>query len=375
MGPPALTSAIPSRAIQGSTQEGITVACYPDEIPGFVEQELVRLYGCIFSSLQHFRIYGGTERIGTYVARQGDRVVSVLLFRIEHRKARVLNEFIRLGEQEIIRFTETIFAAFPSVRSVSFNAIELKPLRLPFPAQRFNCSEDIALALPGTADDYLARLGKATRKNIKHHLSRLRRHFPSLRFDVYSGADAGANEVHAIIALNRLRMAEKQKTSYLDEWESERLLRLAQSCGLVTVLTIDGRICAGAICARVGDNYFSYVTAHDPAFDAYRLGTLCCYLTICEAIRRRGREFHLLWGRYQYKYMLGGVQRDLDHLDIYRTHGDFVLHGGTALMNACGSFVRQAKSRLADPDRHNIPMLRPVLDWLRQMRHPRPHCS
>ncbi|HJV53985.1 MAG TPA: GNAT family N-acetyltransferase [Noviherbaspirillum sp.] len=365
---PAPATVVPGTAQQVAEQEAVAVECYPNQIPAFIERELARLYGSIFSSLEHFRIYGGTEGISTYVARRGGKVVSVILYRVERRRIVALNEFIRLGEREITRFAEAMFAAYPQARGVSFNAVELKLLRLPYPSQRFNCSEDIALALPATPEDYLARLGKSTRKNIKHHLSRLKRHRPSLRFEARDAAAIDAGDVAAIIALNRARMAGKHKTSYLDDAESERLLQLAQSCGMVTVMRIDGRVCAGAICALVNGNYFSYVTAHDPAYDDYRLGTLCCYLTICEAIARGGREFHLLWGRYQYKYMLAGVQRDLDHLDVYRSRLDYLRNGGAVLRNACRSWLRQARFWLLDPKRQEHPMLRAALTWLRQWR-------
>lgn len=365
---PEAVSALRFVPQHGATQEGTSVEFYPDEIPAFVEPELIRLYGSIFSSLEHFRIYGGTDGISTYVARDSSSVVSIMLYRIEGRKAYVLNEFILLDEQEIMRFTKAIFTAHPALCMVSFNAVELSLAKLPFPSQRFNCSEDIALALPPTPDAYLALLGKATRKNIKHHLSRLKRYHPSLRFETREAGEIDAAEVNDIIALNRMRMAEKQKTSYLDDAESERLLHLAMSCGMVTMMRIGGHICAGAICARVNGNYFSYVTAHDPAYDAYRLGTLCCYLTICEAIARGGREFHLLWGRYQYKYLLAGVQRNLDHLDIYRTRLDYIRHGATVLKNAWHARLRQAKFWLLDPKHQDHPAVRTTLAWLRHVR-------
>lgn len=351
-----------------AAKEQVSVEFYPDEIPQFAEVELIRLYGCIFSSLEHFRIYGGTERISTYAARRDGKVVSVMLFRIDQGKVQVLNEFIHLDRQEISRFAEAVFSAYPTLRCVSFNAVELPPVRLPFPTQRFNCSEDIVLALPPTPEAYLAGLGKATRKNIKHHLSRLKRHYPSLRLEVHETGNIDAAEVNGIISLNRMRMSGKQKTSYLDDAESLRLLQLVQSCGMVASIRIGDRLCAGAICVRINGNYFSYVTAHDPAYDAYRLGTLCCYLTICEAIARGGREFHLLWGRYQYKYMLAGVQRDLDHLDIYRTRADYLLHGATILNNAWRAALRQAKFWLLDPKQQDRPVLLAAIASLRQMR-------
>lgn len=352
----------------GATQPYQQIDCYLNEIPPIAEPELIRLYGNVFSSLQHFRVYGGVDQISTYVARSGATPACVLLFRIENHRVRVINETIRLEQREIARFAEYIFTHFPRIRCISFNAIEMKLDRLPFPWQRFNCSEDITLSLPATPEAYLAQLGKATRKNIKHHLSRLKRQFPTQRFSIYRNEEISAAVVADIIALNKLRMAGKQKASYLDDAESDRLRRLVQASGMVAVLTIDGKVCAGAICSRVGSNFFSYVNAHDPAYDAYRLGTLCCYLTICEAIARGGREFHFLWGRYQYKYMLAGVQRDLDHLDIYRSRVDWLLHGDQVLKNAVASRMRQLKFRLLDDAQKESPAFAQAIGWLRQLR-------
>lgn len=348
---------------------GTSISCYLNEVPAFVEPELIRLYGSAFSTLEHFRAYGGLEQASTYVARNNSgQIVSVLLFRIENRTMQVLNELIRIGQEEITRFADYIFAAFEQVRVICFNAVELEIGRLPFICQRFNCSEDIALVLPPTPEAYLAKLGKATRKNIKHHLSRLRRQFPTLRFEVRCNEEIDAGRLSDIVAHNHARMTEKHKTSYLDEEESARLLRIVRSSGLVTALTIDGRVCAGAICARVGDNYFSYVNAHDPSYDAYRLGTLCCYLTICECIVRGGREFHLLWGRDLYKYMLAGAQRNLDHLDIYRSPAACLLGPGRVLQNAAKSAMRQARFWLLDPRRQdNHPVLHRALGILRRI--------
>lgn len=348
--------------------DSIAIDCYLNEVPSFIEAELIRLYGSVFSSLAHFRVYGGIERISTYVARKGAEIACVLLFRIEGRRVCALNEIIRLDEREIARFCAYVFSAFPSVRVVSFNAVETAIRHLPFVHQRFNCSEDVALTLPDTAEAYFAQLGKATRKTIKHRLNQARKQFPSLRFEVRCSEDIDAAQVNEIVALNHARMAGKRKTSYLDDEEIDRLLRLVRAGGLVAAITIDGRTCAGTICSCVGGNYFSYVNAHDPAYDAYRLGTLCCYLTICECIARGGREFHLLWGRYEYKYLLAGRQRDLDHLDIYRSRAALWLHAGQVLRNALAAALRQMKFRALDMERKHASGWQRAIAGARRMR-------
>jgi hypothetical protein len=51
----------------------ITVSCYENEVPSFVEARLALLYGSMFLSLLQFTTYGGNVGSArTYVARQGD---------------------------------------------------------------------------------------------------------------------------------------------------------------------------------------------------------------------------------------------------------------------------------------------------------------
>ena len=323
--------------------EGFSIACYENEIPPFIENALERLYGNIFSSLEQFGIYGNTVNEKVMVVLKDVDVISALLFRQEKKKVQVLNEGMIISEEEVTRFVSAIFTALQSANVVSFHAIKPDIRTLPFPYQRFNCTEDIVLALPDTVSTYLNNLGKASRKNIKHHLSRLKRNFPSFRFDIYVKEDVSEQHVRDIIQLNRLRMAGKNKVSAIDGNEAERLIQLVKLRGLVSVAMVDGRVCAGAICFQIGKNYSSHVTAHDPAYDSYRLGTLCCYLTICACIERGGKEFHLLWGRYSYKYMLLGVQRDLDDLVIYRSYSDLLLNGGLALKILSKSCIRRTR--------------------------------
>lgn len=115
---------------------------------------------------------------------------------------------------------------------------------------------------------------------------------------------------------------------------------------MLSLLRLDGRICAGTINFRAGDNYFLEVIAHDPAYNDYRLGTLCCYLTICECIAREGKEYHFLWGAHDYKFRLLGVQRELDHLTIYRSRRHALLYPRTVWRNWRLEWERKSRLRL-----------------------------
>jgi len=157
--------------------------------------------------------------------------------------------------------------------------------------------------------------------------------------------------VQELIELNRVRMALKGRVSINDEETSARIMELAAARGMVCVIKLDGDIRAGTINYQATDNYFLEVVAHDPAFNDYRLGTLACYLTVCECISRGGQEYHMLWGQDEYKHRLLAKQRDLDHVAIFRSHAAMLMHSDMLLKNACSSGSRRARL------------------WLRNARH------
>lgn len=331
----------------------VTVSCHQSEIPSFVETELERLYAHIYSSLAFFKLFKPGDNVNTYVARKGGSAIAVLLFRCEKGKAEVFNEMIDLDEEEIRRFASYVFSRFRSVSAISFPAIRSAARTLPFPCQQYDEKEEFSIVLPGTPDEYTARLGKATRTNIKRYSKRLMQNYPSFTHRVFVNEDIEEQHVHDIIRLSKARMADKKKKFSVDDDMTQGLIKLAKACGFVNVILIDGRVCAGSISYRIGSNYFAFVNAHDSEYDNYWLGTLCYYLTICESIVRGGKQLHMGWGRYDYKTRLLGVQQDFDRLVIYRSYPHLALNFGTAAKTALNGHVRRLKLWLLDPQRQN----------------------
>jgi hypothetical protein len=321
---------------------GITL--YANKIPAFVAEELPRLYGNIYSSLAQWQTWGALESdFHVYVVRRGQRIETLLVYRIEGTTARVLNEGIRLDGATTEQFAEYVFGACPHVAAISFHAVRSRFEMLRFPYQRFNCLEDIVLDMPATAEQYLASLGGATRSYIKRYLNKCKRDFPGFAHEVHVDGEIDEQTVRDVIELNRWRMREKGKHFGTDHAEIARIVRLARQCGLVSVIRIGGRVCAGTVNYEAGGNYFLEVIAHDPAYNDYRLGTLCCYLTICECIRRGGREYHFLWGQHDYKFRLGGVQHDLDHIALYRSRMALMRHTAMVFRNWQTEYLRKAQ--------------------------------
>ncbi|HEY8609348.1 MAG TPA: GNAT family N-acetyltransferase [Noviherbaspirillum sp.] len=345
------------------------IVCYENEVPPFVESAVEQLYGNIFSSLREFRVYGwkGGET-STYVARTGNETRAMFLFERRKGRVRVLNESIRIDKEELDRFSRYIFSRYADVSVISFKAIETDVRALPFPHQRFNHLEDFTLALPSTVDAYLASLGKNTRRNIKRYGERLRKTFPSCRFEIYEKDAVPEQHIRALIDFNRSRMANKNIASVIDEEETRRIVELTHACGHVGLLTIEGEVVAGAISYRAGTNYFLNILAHDPRFDDYWAGFLCCYETVASCIARGGTEFHFLWGRYDYKIALGAVQRDLDNVTVYRSRLQLLLNGRLAWHEAAEGYRRQAKVWLKYEETDMAKMIRRMVERARDLR-------
>lgn len=319
----------------------ITISLYENEVPSFVEAEMERLYENIYTSLSRLRIYGATRNASTYVVRERGKVITIFLFRRKAKEVKVLNEQIGIDEEDIYRFSSTIFTAFKSVTVISFWAIQTAIRRLPFPYQKCNCLSDVVLTLPGTAEEYLANLGKSTRANIKRYAKKLYRSFPSFRYEVYAKAEVNEKHIRDIIRLSSARMALKNKPGYITEEEAQRLINLARVYGFVGVAMINGRVGAGLVCYCVGANYFMQIIAHDPRYDDYKVGMYCAYLTICECIARGGKEYRFMESSHRYKFNLLGVWLDFDCLTVYRSRTHFLLNGGRIIKAASRAYARR----------------------------------
>jgi hypothetical protein len=342
----AVTASSIAASKKAKRDPAVAIMCFEDEIPAFVEPAMNRLYGSLFSSMARFRVYGGAEHASTYVARRDQDIVALFLFRREGRHVRVLNEGMRIDDAAATCFADYIFDRFPAVDMISFNAVEGKLTRLPFPYQQYDCTEDSVVTLPDTPEAYLNNFGKSARRNIKYYLNRLKREFPSFDYRVHDGREVDEQFIRGIVRFNRLRFASTNRVSAITPEEEDRIVRMVRDCGMIGAATIDGKLVAGSITYRFGDHYYSWLKAHDPAYDDYRFGMIVSYLMICECIRRSGKTFHFLWGRQPQKALLQGEHRDQSRLTIYRSVFAVLWHADVALGNIYRDRARQAKLRL-----------------------------
>lgn len=326
-----------------------SISFFENRLPPAIEVEMTALYKNYFSAPVKLRAYGQLDRISTYVAHANGRASAIFLLRRAGKKIHVLNEQVYIPEAEIARFAHYIFNRYKSASVVCFKTIDTQFKRFPFPYQRTYFTNDVVLSLPRSVAEYQARLGKSTRENIKRYLKLLKRDFPDYQFEVAERNEGGDERFRAIIDFNHARMSVKNKVSGINTAEAERLHELVRECGMVCSIIVNGRIAAGTICYQVGDNYFMRVIAHDSAYNDYRIGLLCCYLTIAECILRGGKNYHFLWGREEYKYRFLGQHRDFDSLTIYRSRFRYLADLRNIVSTALKAKINRAKLWLLDP--------------------------
>ena len=326
-----------------SEPEALDAFCYVNEIPPFIDDELARLYGHVHSSRVFFETSRPTDDVNTYVAWTGGRVSALLVFRVWNGVADVLNEFITISGSEVRRFADYIFASFGGVRAIRFQAVQTAAEALPYPVQRHNSKENWVVDLPETPEEYTKQLAKSLRDRIGRYTRKTLKDYPSYRCDFYEREDIPEDCIRDLIKLSEARIRSKKKIFGIDEQETQRIIRLAKRCGMMNVTRIDGRLCAGMITYRVGSEYLAEVLAHDPDYNIYKLGTLCCHATICETIARGATKFHLGGGRQDYKAQFLAVCQDMDRLVIHRSPLHMALNAPLVAQTAADGCLRRAK--------------------------------
>jgi CelD/BcsL family acetyltransferase involved in cellulose biosynthesis len=296
----------------------IEVVCHEGDIPASVLAAMDELYAHLYASPRYFEAARELQGASFYVARRNGKPLAIVPYKRAAKELTVASEYISLAEAEIERFAACMFGRYPEVRRIVFPKLLAPVPALAYPRHAMVCGEDMIVPLPRTVQEYEAAIGKNTRRNFKRYASALAKAFPSYRYEVFTGQDIRGQDLRDIVELSCMRMRSKNIVPRFNETETGWIIDFAKECGIVGVARIDGKVAAGAIGFRIGENYFMHVIAHHPQYNGFSLGILCYFQTICEGIACGGKRFHLLNGRYGYKYRLLAERFDVIHLDIYR---------------------------------------------------------
>lgn len=317
------------------------VALHEGWVPDFVWPTLCQLYGSLRSSHVWLGHHDGTEKLSAGVIYQGNSISAIFVYRRKGARIEVVNEGMPLDSDDVAAFAEQVFSSASLVTAISLPAVRRTSIPPEIRHLQAFSGEEYSIDLPPSEGEYLARLGRATRKGVRRYRRRLERDYPSMVFASVPGAFVPEWQVREIVRLNAARLRQKGVVGALGEPETCRLIAMVRECGEVCLVTIGGRVCAGTIVFRVGDDVVTQLVAHDPAYDEYRLGTLACYFTICHFIDAGVRHFHFTSGRSFGTPALQGARRLLYHTMLYRSLWDSVLDGANVLRILCSGWTRE----------------------------------
>ena len=360
------SGAAPARADMRQARLEASVEFHANTVPAYAAEALDTLYGSIYSTLDQFRLDNVLEGTNTYVARAGHKITALLLYRIEGGVARVLNQMVTIEREELIRFSKALFDRHGDVTAITLKPVRCDTRGFPFPCQNYHFGEDIVAALPETNVEYLAALGKNMRETVKRYGNKVRRSFPSYRFDIYCDEQIDPDQAMEIHRLHVARMDRKMTRSNLGEQQFRKIVALARIRGIMALATIDGKVCGGLIGWRTGSHYVMRVIAHDPRYDEFKLGTVCCYELIRECIALGMRYFHFGGGRMLYKFRLLGQGQDFSSIVVYRARAAVLRHPVMALRTAVSGTERELRHWMENADQSEDALARAVVMLRRQ---------
>lgn len=309
-----------------------------------IQTYIDKIYRNIFCSMPARDYLIGDTPAQAYLKTVDDVPNQVILFEPHGGRIKVLNKNFRLPPRDLDDFCRCIFCSDKKIDVIVLPSVATDTTGLEFVAQCFNITEDIVIYLPATREEYTEKLGKNTRESIRRYMRRLSRDFPDIEFRSYERESVELNDISELISLNEQRIRNKNQSPSHTDAKTEQLKRAVKDFGVTLIAKRQGIVCGGVVCTCVEGCYYMHVIAHDPIFDFIRLGKICCYLSICDAIDRGATEYHMLAGVYDYKLKFLGIKRDFDKVLVYRSAASKFFNLGTYVEALVRGNGRRTKS-------------------------------
>lgn len=182
--------------------------------------------------------------------------------------------------------------------------------------------EDVCprLKLPATWDEYLARLRKKDRHELRRKLRKL-----SQGGDVRLETIAQPADVEAALDdFLRLHRSRADKAAFMTD-EMERFFRViilalaAEGQVEIIFLNLGGVRVAAVLCFCDSDESLLYNSGYDPDYAYLSVGLLSKALALRKAIEEGKRRFDFLRGSEPYKYDLGATDRPVYRCTVRRS--------------------------------------------------------
>lgn len=284
-------------------------------VPDGLADELPGLYNSLYSTLDWFLTQGLRPPNAACVLQEPRHV---LLLDHNGGTVNVLNRSFDCAPEDADRICRALFRAFPDTHRIHLDVM-FPPEQLAFPRRVVERLSHMVIELPSSVEEYDGSLRKSTRRHLRGYRNRVRRTFPDLRTETITPGERSQALVDQLIQWKIQRFREQDRITY---WETNSALSkhtaaLLRRCGQCRITSIAGKTAVIHLCFRVGDTLVPLEGAHDPAYDAYHLGYLSMYETVCAAIESGARRVNLMEGTVQPKAWLGAQAVLSTHLAVF----------------------------------------------------------
>jgi CelD/BcsL family acetyltransferase involved in cellulose biosynthesis len=295
----------------------LAVTIYQGSIPEGLADDLERLYGSLFSTIDWFETHDDARPDGACVL---ERPSHVLMFRRDGDTVEVLNKTFEIAPRDAWRACAALFRAFPGARRIHVEVM-CPPQELRVPMRVLYTTDHMIIDLPGSTDEYYQSLGRSTRRNLRSARNRLRREHPDAETRVLRPGEGAVELLDEFLRWKRDRFRDKGRTTYWDDDPrlEKRFLELLRRRGEAHVLEIAGRRAAINFVFPVGDTICAQESSFDPGYTRLDLGLLSQYETVLNAIEQGARRMNLLWGSEAHKQHFGAVAHRATALSVFRS--------------------------------------------------------
>lgn len=285
------------------------------QLPEALTHEVDELYGSFYSTLDYIDVYDKLQPSGAVVL---ERPRHVLLFFVAENTVEVLTRRIAIAPGDVRRVCHALMRAFPEAQRIHVE-VPFPPGELRLPRRVLASADDMVVTLPGSLDDYLAGLGKSTRRNLRTYENRLRRAYPDLVTEISPVGERAPELFELFMSWKRPRMAAIGDVVYFDRLPDRvpKFTELLRRRGELHATSVGGRPVALVFAFPVGPATCLNQYAYDPGLDYYHLGLLTQYWVIADAIARGMERVSLLYGTTYYKERLGARPSPGTELSVF----------------------------------------------------------
>jgi hypothetical protein len=289
-------------------------------VPDGAAEELPTLYNSVFSTAEWFAVGDKLEPTGACVLEDPHHVI---LFHISGDTIEILNKEFAIGPRSAERLCRALFQAFPHARRIHLEVL-FPPWELRLPARTLYWSDHMVVDLPESEDDYMASLGKSTRRELRRNWRRLIEAHPTVTTQMLTFSDQPKACIDEMVAWkNRRFNARGEQTIWQTSPAASREFgELVRRRGRIRVMRVDGQAIAVTFLFPVGDTVYSFHSGFDPAYETFSLGSLETLGTVTDAIRTGHKHVSLLWGQEAHKRQFGAKPRRATRLSVFRRRTD-----------------------------------------------------